>query len=804
MKILIVEDIAEDRYLLKLNLEHRGCQVIEASNGKEGLRLANIEKPDVIISDALMPIMDGFQFLRSIKTNAELHSIPFVYYSAVYTGYKESELALSLGAVAFIRKPKDPQEFWEELVIALEECKRNKETVASRELFDEEEEFLRKYSQIVVKKLEQKVRELEAANATIDDKVQEWQETFDSISDCVTIHDTEFNVLLSNKACSMMLDASPDKIRSKKCFELFHRHGEPVEGCPMFTAVRTGHSSEAERFEPSLNRWLSISCFPLFKKDGAVRGVVHYAKDITRRKSLEKDLALSEARFRATFEQAAVGIAHVATDGRWLKVNQKLCDIVGYTRDELLSKTFQDITHPDDLETDLNFLRQMLADEIKTYTMEKRYFHKGGLIVWISLTVSLVRNDLGKPDYFISVVENISERKNLEEQLLQSQKMEAVGTMAGGIAHDFNNILMAITGFGGLALMKMADDDPQKKYVEQVLEAATRASHLTNDLLLFSRKQVSERKAVDLNASIRKIEKFLSRVIGEDVECRTVLQELPIVIQADEHQIGQVLMNLATNARDSMPGGGVLTVTAEKVVLDKEFVSAHGYGKPGEYALLTASDTGKGMDKETRQHIFDPFFTTKDTGKGTGLGLAVVYGIIKQHEGYINVYSEPGLGSTFRVYLPLAAAETAEESVVLPQEPPDRGTETILLAEDNDMVRAMVKDVLEEFGYTVVEAIDGEDAVRQFMTGRESIKLLLFDLIMPKKNGKEAFDEISKLQPGIKIIFISGYAPESLFQKAVPGKDVHQINKPISPSQLLRKIRSVLDEKARNTDNTAI
>ncbi len=677
MKILIVEDIAEDRYLLKLNLEHRGCQVIEASNGKEGLRLANIEKPDVIISDALMPIMDGFQFLRSIKTNAELHSIPFVYYSAVYTGYKESELALSLGAVAFIRKPKDPQEFWEELVIALEKCKCNKETVASRELFDEEEEFLRKYSQIVVKKLEQKVRELEAANATIDDKVQEWQETFDSISDCVTIHDTEFNVLLSNKACSMMLDASPDKIRSKKCFELFHRHGEPVEGCPMFTAVRTGHSSEAERFEPSLNRWLSISCFPLFKKDGAVRGVVHYAKDIT-------------------------------------------------------------------------------------------------------------------------------ERKKLEVQLLQSQKMEAVGTMAGGIAHDFNNILMAITGFGGLALMKMADDDPQKKYVEQVLEAATRASHLTNDLLLFSRKQVSERKAVDLNASIRKIEKFLSRVIGEDVECRTVLQELPIVIQADEHQIGQVLMNLATNARDSMPGGGVLTVTAEKVVLDKEFVSAHGYGKPGEYALLTASDTGKGMDKETRQHIFDPFFTTKDTGKGTGLGLAVVYGIIKQHEGYINVYSEPGLGSTFRVYLPLAAAETAEESVVLPQEPPDRGTETILLAEDNDMVRAMVKDVLEEFGYTVVEAIDGEDAVRQFMTGRESIKLLLFDLIMPKKNGKEAFDEISKLQPGIKIIFISGYAPESLFQKAVPGKDVHQINKPISPSQLLRKIRSVLDEKARNTENTAI
>ncbi|MSN26809.1 MAG: response regulator [Geobacter sp.] len=667
MKILIVDDSAQDRYLLKVNLEHRGCQVIEAANGEEGLRLAGAENPDVIISDALMPVMDGFQFLRNAKLDRTIRTIPFIFYSAVYTGFNEFELATSLGAIAFILKPKEPQAFWEELVAVLEKCRTKNEMSVSEKLLGEEEEFLKKYSHIVAKKLEQKVRELEAANALVEDKVQEWQETFDAIGDCVTIHDTSFNVLLANKACGVLLGTTPDKIRSRKCFELFHSLGEPVDGCPMRTALQTGHSSDIERFEPLFNRWFSVSCFPLHGKDGAVRGVVHYAKDIT-------------------------------------------------------------------------------------------------------------------------------ERKKLEEQLLQSQKMEAVGTLAGGIAHDFNNILMAITGYGSLALMKMTADDPQRKNVEQMLEAANRAAHLTKDLLLFSKKQVCERKVVDLNETVRKIEKFLSRVIGEEVEFKTILQELPVTVQADDHQIGQVLMNLATNARDAMPGGGRFTVTTEQILLDKEFSTAHGYGKPGRYALLTASDTGKGIDTETQKQIFDPFFTTKEVGKGTGLGLAVAYGIIKQHEGYINVYSEPGIGTTFRIYLPLAgrAADGVKEDCQ--GNTAVRGTETILLAEDNDMVRSMVKDVLTEFGYTVVVATDGESAIRKFNAGNGSIQLLLLDLIMPKKNGKEAFDEINKLQPGIKVIFISGYAPDFVLQQTAPDQEIHLINKPISPNLLLQKVRSVLDE----------
>ena len=268
-------------------------------------------------------------------------------------------------------------------------------------------------------------------------------------------------------------------------------------------------------------------------------------------------------------------------------------------------------------------------------------------------------DESGKVESVIEVIRDITEHKKLEDQLRQAQKMESIGTLAGGIAHDFNNILTAIIGFGQLALMQMGPDDPQREKIEHMLEGGDRAAQLTNDLLIFSRKQVSEKRPVDLNDIIGKVEKFLVRVIGEDIKCSMALHNEPIVVYADPHQLEQVLMNLATNARDAMPKGGDLMISAEQISLGDNFVAIHGYGKPGKYALLTISDTGEGMDEETRKKIFDPFFTTKEVGKGTGLGLAVVYGIIKEHEGFINVYSEPGIGTTFKIYLPLISSECA-------------------------------------------------------------------------------------------------------------------------------------------------
>ena len=332
--------------------------------------------------------------------------------------------------------------------------------------------------------------------------------------------------------------------------------------------------------------------------------------------------------------------------------------------------------------------------------------------------------------------------------------MESIGTLAGGIAHDFNNILTAIIGYGNIALMKMAKDDPQRLNIEHMLDAADRAAHLTKDLLLFSRRQISERKPIDLNDVVRKVETFLKRVIGEDIECKTKQFAGTLPILGDTHQLEQVLMNFATNARDAMPKGGIFSVSTEQMKFDNEFASIDGYIKSGNYALITISDTGNGMDEVTREHIFEPFFTTKEVGKGTGLGLAVVYGIIKQHEGAINVYSEQGRGTIFQIYLPLIAGlENETKSSVA--ERPTGGTETILLAEDDENVRNLTRAVLEDFGYHVIIAKDGQDAVNKYIESKDRIRLLLFDIIMPKKTGKEAYDAIRTVTPGVKALFLA-------------------------------------------------
>jgi PAS domain S-box-containing protein len=415
----------------------------------------------------------------------------------------------------------------------------------------------------------------------------------------------------------------------------------------------------------------------------------------------------------------------------------------------------------------------------------------------------------GRVESVIALKRDITEHARLEAQYLHAQKMESIGTLAGGVAHDFNNILTAIIGYGHIALMDMADDDPRRHNVASMLEAAERAAHLTKELLLFSRRQPVERRVVDLNDVVRKVEKFLRRVIGEDIECRLVYGaagdgagpeglegpsgEGRLTILADPLQLEQVLMNLATNARDAMPRGGTLSLKTSRVVLTEDFIAAHGFGKPGAYAMLSVSDTGEGMDGETLQRIFEPFFTTKDVGKGTGLGLAVAYGIVKQHEGFINAYSEPGHGTTFRIYLPLREEAASNADREPPRETPRGGTETILVAEDDGALREISKTVLTMHGYTVIEAENGEEAVRKFREHRDAVRLLLMDLIMPKMDGKEACDEIRKMRPDVKVVFSTGYAPDHLRRKLQLDGTFHLVQKPVSPAELLRKVRSVLD-----------
>jgi PAS domain S-box-containing protein len=423
---------------------------------------------------------------------------------------------------------------------------------------------------------------------------------------------------------------------------------------------------------------------------------------------------------------------------------------------------------------------------------EHRIIHKDGSIRWVRNTPVSRYDNEGLLTAYDGLITDITRLKVLENQLRQAQKMEAVGQLAGGIAHDFNNILTAIIGYSHLLMMKMDKGTQGRQFAEQIVTSSERAAHLTRSLLAFSRNQVMDVKAIDLNAIIKRSEQLLGRVIGEDIEFRTKRSENELSVLADVVQIEQVLMNLAANARDAMPDGGILLIETEELTLGEDFIRANSYGRPGKYACLSVTDTGTGMDENTRHRIFEPFFTTKDVGKGTGLGLSMVYGIIKQHDGYINVFSEPGKGTTFKIYFPLIAAAAVETGAPAHAEI-TRGTETVLIAEDDKTVRDLTRHILESSGYRVVEAADGEEAVQKFQNNMNRIDLLVFDIIMPRKNGKEAYLEIKKICPDIKALFMSGYTADTVYRKGVLEAGLDFVMKPISPSNFLNKVRKILD-----------
>ncbi|MBT0654595.1 two-component system sensor histidine kinase NtrB [Geomobilimonas luticola] len=356
--------------------------------------------------------------------------------------------------------------------------------------------------------------------------------------------------------------------------------------------------------------------------------------------------------FRAVFEHAACGICLIGTDGRFLQANLSLCSMLGYTVDELSSLHIGEITHPEDAELSRDWAQAMLAGESCPHQLEKRCLHRSGRIVWVTASRSLHRDQTGVPLFFIEIMQDITEQKSLENMLRYGQKMEAIGTLTGGIAHDYNNILSAIVGYGTLLEMKLPRDNPLFRYVEQILSAANRAARLNQTLLAFGRTSDMHLSVVDLDEVVLGTVSQLIKVLGKDIGIRTSLSAGDATVLADPDQIEQVLLNLAVNARDSMPEGGMLTLGTMMTALDAAFVRANGYGEPGAYLLLTVSDTGTGMDEKTRQRIFEPFFSTKGAGKGTGLGLSMVYGIIKSHKGFITCHSDPGNGTTFSIHLP--------------------------------------------------------------------------------------------------------------------------------------------------------
>jgi len=515
-------------------------------------------------------------------------------------------------------------------------------------------------------------------------------------------------------------------------------------------------------------------------------GIILFSRNIRKQ---QDHLGKSEQKYRLLFESNPHPMwVYDLENLAFLMVNNAAVKKYGYSREEFLAMTIKDIRPPEDVPALIENVTGVTEgiDEAGIW----RHRKKDGAVIFADITSHVLTFQGRRAELVLA--HDVTERRRLEDQLLQAQKMEAVGLLAGGIAHDFNNILSAIIGYGNLVQMKMAADDPLRNHIDHILTSAERAAVLTQSLLAFSRKQIINPQPVNVNDCIAKMEKLLQRLIREDIEFTTRRADEDIIVMADAGQLEQVLMNLATNARDAMPDGGLLTIETKQQEIGEDFIRTHNYGMPGPYAVISVTDTGIGMDAKTKERIFEPFFTTKETGKGTGLGLAIVYGIVKQHNGYINVYSEPGTGTTFKIYLPVSSAAAGRHEPGKPTEL-KRGTETVLVAEDDEDLRDLTRSVLKEFGYTIIMAENGEDAVQKFLVNKDAVRLLILDVIMPKKNGKEVYEEAKAIRPGIKALFISGYTADIVHKKGFLDQTLHFISKPFSPDELLRKVRDVLD-----------
>ena len=535
-------------------------------------------------------------------------------------------------------------------------------------------------------------------------------------------------------------------------------------------------------------RWIEQTITPIhYNGRPAVLG---YYVDISERKLVERELRKSEERYRMIFEQSSLGIIHFDQNGVIVGCNKKFAEIMGSSRKKLIGfnmlKSMQD-------KKMLSAIERALSGGTGYY--EGDYLSvTGGKLTPMRAIYNRIISEDGSVLGGLSLYEDITEKKKLEAQLQQAQKMEAVGTLAGGIAHDFNNILQAIFGYTEILLMGKEPSNPDYEKLEAIEKSAQRASDLTKRLLIFSRKVESKLRLVNLNNEIEQVSQMLERTIPKMINIELHLSEDIKIINADPAQIEQIMMNLGVNARDAMPDGGRLIFETENVILDEEYCKIHSGSKPGQYVKLSISDNGHGMDKETLRHIFEPFYTTKDTGKGTGLGLAMVYGIVKSHNGYIMCYSEPDEGTTFKIYFPIIEKEAERVESKKDKIPIKGGNETILLVDDEEFIRELGKDVLARFGYTVLMASDGETALEIYREKKEEINLVILDIIMPGMGGRKCLEELLKLNPKSRIIIASGYSINGPAKEVLKAGAKGFISKPYDMRGMLQTVRKILDE----------
>jgi len=543
-------------------------------------------------------------------------------------------------------------------------------------------------------------------------------------------------------------------------------------------------------------RWICARSEAKRDADGRIVGLRGTAQNISERKKAEKALVERDAFIRNILEAVDEGFIMVDRQYRIMSANKAFCRFENIQEGQVLGRLCYEVSHHCNrpcFEAGEECAVKRTFETGAPQSGSHTHVSENGTKYHVEIKSYPVTDALGDVVSAIETITDVTEKVKIEAQLRHDQKMEAVGTLAGGIAHDFNNILNVIIGYGTMVMDRIGDDQLAREHMHEVLTAADRAANLTKRLLLFSRKEVAEFKPVDVNELVINMEKMLSRIIGEDINLVADLMGTKAMVMADAGQMEQVLMNLATNARDAMPEGGSLTIKTELREIDAEFIKAYEYGVSGAYAVISITDTGTGIDKEKQLRIFDPFFTSKEVGKGTGLGLSIAYGIIKQHKGYIKVYSEPGKGTTFKIWLPVIEDTAEKKPEVESFTSLKGGTETILVAEDDASMRKLTSTVLEAFGYSVITAEDGEEAIMKFMENKDRIALVVLDMIMPKKSGKEVSEAIREKRPLTKILFVSGYTMDIIKTQELTAAGFDFINKPVLPKDLVKKVREILD-----------
>ncbi len=937
--VLIVDDHEEALYLLKTLLGGSGFEVMTATDGAAAWEQAKVTPPDLVISDILMPVMDGFTLCRLWKKDPELQRRPFVFYTATYTDARDEEFALGLGADRFLVKPMEPQVFLARIGEVLEQYRTGTlQSSAAPEM--EEAAQLKKYNEVLIRKLEQKVAQLEQSNRALQAGKAFNQAVLDSLSSHVAVVDATGRIIAVNAAWRRYGEEAAGREGPRaglgvNYLEICRTVSEVA--CPEAHAARQGIarvlSGDLPSFEleypcqgPHQEDWFLMRVTPLEVPEGGA-AIAHI--NISERKRAEKARTEQLNLLETLLEASPAPIYYQNVDGKYQGCNRAYAELSGCAREAILGKSVHEVL-PEALADICAEMDRQLLDRFGTQIFEPKVVDGDGrersfivnkatfedargelagivgvmldttdlrsaerklervqrqleLIlesVWeailgidaegsvvfanpaaarllgyavpeilgrsihaiwhqpgangtrgdqrasrIGRTViagqryhsrdeQFVRKDGGR--FVAEVISNpiidrgqitgavvsfwdITEHVEMERQFLQAQKMEAVGRLAGGIAHDFNNMLGVILGYAELMMQKLDPQGNLHRNADAVHRAAERASALTLQLLAFSRKQIVQPEVININSVIRDIEKMLARLLGEDIEQVVVLGSDVGNIKADRSQLQQIIMNLAVNARDAMPSGGRLIIETDNAVLDQSTTTGHPDVLPGSYIMLRVSDNGTGMDAATQACIFEPFFTTKEQGKGTGLGLSTVYGIVKQSGGLVSVQSEPGQGTTFSVYLPRVSELPAAEEKRDAGPVAETGSETILLVEDDDMLRKLLSESLKLSGYRVIQAGNGDEAMAVSEMEGGPVHLLLTDVVMPIMGGPELARRLAPAHPQMKILYMSGYTDDAIIHHGVLDRTVQLVEKPFSPRDLVRRVRRILDQPDAET-----